>query len=52
MKPVENMDNSEPKKSTNNNTWPEFLNPKIINVVNQKLKFEKMTPVQVYIHFI
>lgn len=52
MKAAENMNNSEPKKSTNN-TWPEYLNPKIISVVNQKLKFETMTPVQVNnIHFI
>lgn len=34
-----------PKKITDE--WPDFLNPKIIDVIDKKLNFTKMTPVQV-----
>lgn len=36
----------EPKKKANDE-WPDFLNPVITKVINEKLNFPKMTPVQV-----
>ena len=35
------------RTSKSKDEWPDYLNPAISKVVNEKLKFSKMTPVQV-----
>lgn len=38
---------ADPIVKKSKDEWPDYLNRTILNVINEKLKFTKMTPVQV-----